>query len=82
MSLLYRKCHRDVSKILFGILTVSGSERIGSFGRFPDREVGQFPMAYVVRKKGSNLSEREIMEFVAKQVSNMGFMNHQMIQQT
>ncbi|KAL5679122.1 hypothetical protein ACJX0J_005507, partial [Zea mays] len=34
---------------------------------FPDREVGQFPMAYVVRKKGSNLSEREVMEFVAKQ---------------
>uniref|UniRef100_A0A0D9VP67 AMP-binding enzyme C-terminal domain-containing protein n=1 Tax=Leersia perrieri TaxID=77586 RepID=A0A0D9VP67_9ORYZ len=36
---------------------------------FPDREVGQFPMAYVVRKKGSNLSESEMMEFVAKQVS-------------
>ncbi|XP_066384192.1 4-coumarate--CoA ligase-like 4 [Miscanthus floridulus] len=36
---------------------------------FPDREVGQFPMAYVVRKKGSNLSEREVMEFVAKQVA-------------
>jgi len=44
------------------------SECAGSFGRFPDREVGQFPMAYVVRKKGSNLSEREVMEFVAKQV--------------
>ncbi|CAL4912417.1 unnamed protein product [Urochloa decumbens] len=36
---------------------------------FPDREVGQFPMAYVVRKKGSNLSAREVMEFVAKQVA-------------
>ncbi|KAK3150392.1 hypothetical protein QOZ80_3AG0232590 [Eleusine coracana subsp. coracana] len=36
---------------------------------FPDREVGQFPMAYVVRKKGSNLSDREVMEFVAKQVA-------------
>ncbi|XP_062209753.1 4-coumarate--CoA ligase-like 4 [Phragmites australis] len=36
---------------------------------FPDREVGQFPMAYVARKKGSNLSEREVMEFVAKQVA-------------
>lgn len=44
------------------------SKRAGAFGRFPDREVGQFPMAYVVRKKGSNLSEREVMEFVAKQV--------------
>ncbi|KAJ1298940.1 hypothetical protein BS78_01G492500 [Paspalum vaginatum] len=36
---------------------------------FPDREVGQFPMAYIVRKKGSDLSEREVMEFVAKQVA-------------
>ncbi|XP_062216871.1 4-coumarate--CoA ligase-like 4 [Phragmites australis] len=36
---------------------------------FPDREVGQFPMAYVMRKKGSTLSEREVMEFVAKQVA-------------
>lgn len=36
---------------------------------FPDRVVGQFPMAYVVRKKGSNLSESEVMEFVAKQVA-------------
>jgi len=36
---------------------------------FPDREVGQFPMAYVVRKKGSYLSDREVMEFVAKQVA-------------
>jgi OPC-8:0 CoA ligase 1 len=27
-------------------------------------------MAYVVRKKGSNLSEREVMEFVAKQVKH------------
>ncbi|CAN6302420.1 unnamed protein product [Urochloa humidicola] len=36
---------------------------------YPDPEVGQFPMAYVVRKKGSNLSAREVMEFVAKQVA-------------
>ncbi|VAI24727.1 unnamed protein product [Triticum turgidum subsp. durum] len=36
---------------------------------FPDRDVGQFPMAYVVRKKGSNLSAQEVMEFVAKQVA-------------
>ncbi|CAH8357378.1 unnamed protein product [Eruca vesicaria subsp. sativa] len=36
---------------------------------FPDREVGQFPMAYVVRKTGSLLSEKSVMEFVAKQVA-------------
>ncbi|KAF0893263.1 hypothetical protein E2562_023905 [Oryza meyeriana var. granulata] len=36
---------------------------------FPDRESGQVPMAYIVRKKGSKLSEREVMEFVAKQVA-------------
>uniref|UniRef100_A0A1J3EP05 4-coumarate--CoA ligase-like 5 n=1 Tax=Noccaea caerulescens TaxID=107243 RepID=A0A1J3EP05_NOCCA len=36
---------------------------------YPDREVGQFPMAYVVRKTGSFLSEKSIMEFVSKQVA-------------
>lgn len=36
---------------------------------FPDKNVGQFPMAYVVRKAGSTLSENEVMDFVAKQVA-------------
>lgn len=36
---------------------------------FPDDKVGQFPMAYVVRKAGSNLSETAVMDFVAKQVA-------------
>ncbi|CAA7061056.1 unnamed protein product, partial [Microthlaspi erraticum] len=36
---------------------------------YPDREVGQFPMAYVVRKTGSFLSEKSIVEFVSKQVA-------------
>ncbi|XP_038977105.1 4-coumarate--CoA ligase-like 4 [Phoenix dactylifera] len=36
---------------------------------FPDREVGQYPMAYVVRKAGSQFSEAGVMEFVAKQVA-------------
>ncbi|XP_010498481.1 PREDICTED: 4-coumarate--CoA ligase-like 8 [Camelina sativa] len=36
---------------------------------FPDEEVGQFPMACVVRKTGSFLAEKSIMEFVAKQVA-------------
>lgn len=38
-------------------------------GRFPDEKVGQYPMAYVVRKAGSNLSEKDVMEFVGKQVA-------------
>ncbi|CAH8252968.1 unnamed protein product [Arabidopsis lyrata] len=36
---------------------------------FPDKEVGQFPMACIVRKSGSYLTEKSIMEFVAKQVA-------------
>ncbi|XP_021285105.1 4-coumarate--CoA ligase-like 5 [Herrania umbratica] len=36
---------------------------------FPDKEVGQFPMAYVVRKAGCNLSETAVMDFVARQVA-------------
>lgn len=36
---------------------------------FPDKEVGQFPMAYVVRKTGSTISESAVMEFIAKQVA-------------
>lgn len=36
---------------------------------FPDKDVGQFPMAYVVRKSGSNLSDKGVMDFVSKQVA-------------
>lgn len=36
---------------------------------FPDKDVGQFPMAYIVRKSGSTISESAIMDFVAKQVA-------------
>ncbi|OVA10876.1 AMP-dependent synthetase/ligase [Macleaya cordata] len=36
---------------------------------FPDKEVGQYPMAYVVRKAGSDFSESAVMDFVAKQVA-------------
>ncbi|KAJ6411933.1 hypothetical protein OIU84_005071 [Salix udensis] len=32
---------------------------------FPDKQAGQFPMAYVVRKAGSNLSEKAVMDFIA-----------------
>uniref|UniRef100_A0A5B7BTN1 Putative 4-coumarate--CoA ligase-like 5 n=1 Tax=Davidia involucrata TaxID=16924 RepID=A0A5B7BTN1_DAVIN len=36
---------------------------------FPDEKVGQYPMAYVVRKSGSDLSESRVMDFIAKQVA-------------
>ncbi|XP_062163290.1 probable CoA ligase CCL5 [Alnus glutinosa] len=35
----------------------------------PDKEAGQCPMAYVVRKAGSNLSEGAVMDFIAGQVA-------------
>ncbi|CAN0927365.1 Probable CoA ligase CCL5 [Linum grandiflorum] len=35
----------------------------------PHKEVGQYPMAYVVRKSGSNLSATDIIEFVASEVA-------------
>ncbi|CAN1267955.1 4-coumarate--CoA ligase-like 9 [Linum perenne] len=37
--------------------------------RYPDEDAGQIPMAFVVRKPGLNLTEAEVMEFVAKQVA-------------
>ncbi|KAJ6688319.1 LONG-CHAIN-FATTY-ACID--COA LIGASE [Salix koriyanagi] len=36
---------------------------------YPDEEAGQIPMAYVVRKPGSNTTEGQIMDSIAKQVS-------------
>ncbi|CAK9176277.1 unnamed protein product [Ilex paraguariensis] len=37
--------------------------------RYPDEEAGQIPMAYIVRKPGSNISDAQIMNFIAKQVA-------------
>ncbi|KAI3464728.1 hypothetical protein Pfo_021391 [Paulownia fortunei] len=36
---------------------------------FPDKVVGQFPMAYVVRKTGSTITESGVMDFIAQQVA-------------
>ncbi|OIW07932.1 hypothetical protein TanjilG_20033 [Lupinus angustifolius] len=36
---------------------------------YPDNEAGQVPMGYIVRNTGSSLSEKEVMDFVAKQVA-------------
>lgn len=35
--------------------------------RYPDEEAGEIPMAYVVRKPGSNMSEAQVIDFIAKQ---------------
>ncbi|KAH6821374.1 OPC-8:0 CoA ligase1, partial [Perilla frutescens var. hirtella] len=34
---------------------------------FPDKEAGQIPMAYVVRKTASTITERQVMDFIAQQ---------------
>ncbi|KAH8482923.1 hypothetical protein H0E87_027602, partial [Populus deltoides] len=36
---------------------------------YPDEEAGQIPMAYVVRKPGSSITEAHIMDSIAKQAS-------------
>ncbi|XP_056845091.1 OPC-6:CoA ligase isoform X5 [Raphanus sativus] len=35
---------------------------------FPDKEAGQYPMAYVTRKLESDLSEKQIIDFISKQI--------------
>ncbi|EEF51823.1 4-coumarate--CoA ligase-like 9 [Ricinus communis] len=36
---------------------------------YADEEAGQIPMAYIVRKPGSDITEAEVMDFIAKQVA-------------
>ncbi|KAG6390798.1 hypothetical protein SASPL_148543 [Salvia splendens] len=36
---------------------------------FPDKDAGQIPMAYVVRKKGSAVTESQVMDFITQQVA-------------
>ncbi|KAM7272886.1 hypothetical protein ACFE04_027550 [Oxalis oulophora] len=36
---------------------------------YPDEDAGQIPMAYVVRKPGSKISQARIMDYIAKQVA-------------
>lgn len=36
---------------------------------YPDEDVGQLPMAFIVRQPGSNLTEQQVMDYVAKQVA-------------
>lgn len=41
--------------------------------RYPDEEAGQIPMAYIVRQPGSNISEAQIMDYIAKQACSIYF---------
>ncbi|XP_023000795.1 4-coumarate--CoA ligase-like 9 [Cucurbita maxima] len=36
---------------------------------YPDEDAGEIPMAYVVRKPGSNVTEAQVIDFIAKQVA-------------
>ncbi|KAI8543927.1 hypothetical protein RHMOL_Rhmol08G0255600 [Rhododendron molle] len=40
---------------------------------YPDEEAGQIPMAFVVRKPGSSITEAQIMDFIARQASLVRF---------
>lgn len=37
----------------------------------PDEEAGELPIAFVVRKPNSNLTEKEVIDFVASKCSVM-----------
>ncbi|KAF0919745.1 hypothetical protein E2562_031081 [Oryza meyeriana var. granulata] len=36
---------------------------------YPDEEAGQLPMAFIVRQPGSNITEEQVMDYVAKHVA-------------
>ncbi|GMJ14005.1 hypothetical protein like AT5G63380 [Hibiscus trionum] len=36
---------------------------------YPDEKAGQIPMAYVVRKPGSSITEAQVIDYIAKQVA-------------
>lgn len=43
--------------------------------RYPDETAGQIPMAFIVRQAGKELTEDEIMDWVAKQVLSSSTLN-------
>ncbi|KAL5793815.1 hypothetical protein ACOSP7_002409 [Xanthoceras sorbifolium] len=50
-----------VIAFVFGLTLLSGY-------MYPDEEVGQIPMAFVVRKPETTLTEAQVMDYIAKQV--------------
>lgn len=55
--------------VLLGFLSLDSCDDLWHLEcRYPDEEVGQVPIAFVVRRPNSNLDEAQIMDFVAGQV--------------
>lgn len=61
----YQVAPAELEELLLSNLEISDAAVIP----YPDDEAGQIPMAFIVRKSDSNLSEEDVKEFVAKQVS-------------
>lgn len=44
--------------------------KCAKFDRYPDEEAGEVPMAFVVRNpKGNIIDERQVIDFIARQVA-------------
>lgn len=60
--------------------------RFLGFDRYPDEEAGQIPMAFVVRRPQSRLTQAQVMDFIAKQVicetASKGFLSIRIQQPT
>lgn len=61
----YQVAPAELEELLLSNLEISDAAVIP----YPDDEAGQIPMAFIVRKSDSNLSEEDVKKFVAKQVS-------------
>lgn len=72
LGLIYGQ-ETDAQRVIFLVAsrTVSNSFFIVCYlgSRYPDEEAGQIPMAFVVRKPGSNITEAQVIDFISKLVS-------------
>ena len=40
----------------------------GCVGRYPDEEAGEVPMAFIAKKPTNNITAKDVIEFVGRQV--------------